>query len=61
MNFTRKMNDGRHIFVFGSNLKGMHGAGAAADAARDWGAKFGKKGAIVGPGRLMPFQPRREH
>jgi hypothetical protein len=34
------------IFVFGSNMKGVHGAGAAATAAREYGAEFG-----VGEGR----------
>lgn len=29
------------IFVFGSNLKGQHGGGAAK-LARNWGAKWGK-------------------
>ena len=34
------------IFVFGSNLAGRHGAGAALYAARKYGAKYG-----VGVGR----------
>ena len=34
------------IFVFGSNLRGIHGAGAAAWAAKHKGAKYG-----VGVGR----------
>jgi hypothetical protein len=34
------------IFVFGSNLKGIHGAGAARWAAEKYGAEFG-----VGEGR----------
>jgi hypothetical protein len=29
------------IFVFGSNLAGVHGAGAAADALKWYGAKIG--------------------
>lgn len=29
-------------FVFGSNLKGQHGGGAAAIAHKKWGAKWGK-------------------
>lgn len=36
----------RHIFVFGSNLAGRHGAGAAKYAAEHYGAKYG-----VGEGR----------
>ena len=34
------------VFVFGSNLAGRHGKGAALEAARWWGAKYG-----VGEGR----------
>lgn len=39
-------NDGRSIFVFGSNLSGFHGAGAALQAKAVWGAVEG-----VGHGR----------
>lgn len=34
------------IFVFGSNLKGVHGRGAAVSAVREYGAEWG-----VGEGR----------
>jgi hypothetical protein len=34
------------VFVFGSNLAGRHGAGAALEAVRHWGAVYG-----VGEGR----------
>lgn len=34
------------IFVFGSNLAGRHGKGAALEAVRHWGAEYG-----VGEGR----------
>jgi hypothetical protein len=34
------------IFVFGSNLKGIHGAGSAREACEHWGARWG-----VGEGR----------
>jgi hypothetical protein len=44
--YTVADNDGRSIFVFGSNLAGVHGAGAALEAKRHWGAKYG-----VGVGR----------
>jgi len=30
------------IFVFGSNLAGRHGAGAAATAVKQWGAVYGQ-------------------
>lgn len=41
MKFTPDMNDGKSVFVFGSNHRGVHGAGAALDASRHWGAKRG--------------------
>lgn len=34
------------VFVFGSNLAGRHGKGAALEAAQNWGAEYG-----VGEGR----------
>jgi hypothetical protein len=34
------------VFVFGSNLAGRHGKGAALEAAKHWGAQYG-----VGEGR----------
>ncbi len=40
------MNDGKHIFVFGSNLAGRHGKGAALQAKNHWGALNG-----IGHGR----------
>ena len=40
-------NDGKHVFVFGSNLQGRHGKGAAYEAAIHWGAVRG-----VGMGRM---------
>ena len=36
-----KLSDNQ-IFVFGSNTEGRHGAGAAATAARLFGAKYGQ-------------------
>lgn len=35
-------NKPNQIFVFGSNLAGRHGAGAALDAVSNWGAKYGQ-------------------
>lgn len=46
MIYTSEMNDGKHVFVFGSNLGGYHGAGAAWEARKNWGAKL-----RVGEGR----------
>lgn len=37
--YTPEMNDGLTVFVFGSNLAGRHGKGAAKDAVRFWGAE----------------------
>lgn len=37
----KNQNDGKHIFVFGSNLAGRHGKGAALCARNDWGAVYG--------------------
>lgn len=44
--YSQDQNDGRHIFVFGSNEGGRHGRGAAYIAKTEWGAKNG-----VGEGR----------
>ena len=35
------VKDNMTVFVFGSNLAGRHGAGAALAARNDWGAKYG--------------------
>lgn len=55
------------IFVFGSNEAGRHGAGAARDAVRYWGAKegqgFGPQGAAFAiptkDWRLAALAPRQ--
>ncbi len=39
--YPPSMNDGKHVFVFGSNLAGRHGAGGARDARLNWGALNG--------------------
>lgn len=39
--FTPDMNDGKHVFVFGSNIAGRHGKGAALEAFNHWGAVAG--------------------
>lgn len=41
-------NDGHHIFVFGSNLSGRHGAGAAIVARQFWGAVYGAGAGLQG-------------
>ncbi len=40
MNYTPDLNNGKNIFVFGSNLAGVHGAGAALEAKEEWGAIY---------------------
>ena len=36
------IKNGTAVFVFGSNLAGAHGAGAAAYAVKHWGAIYGQ-------------------
>ena len=51
----------RHIFVFGSNLKGIHGAGAARTAREEYGAKFGQSEGLMGQAYAIPtkYDPSR--
>lgn len=42
------------IFVFGSNLSGMHGGGAAFTAYRKWGAEFGIGEGLTGQCYALP-------
>ena len=44
----------REIFVFGSNLAGRHGKGAALTAAREWGAAVGVGEGITGDAYAIP-------
>lgn len=39
--FEPSLNDGDHVFVFGSNRQGRHGIGAAKTAEEHWGAVYG--------------------
>lgn len=41
MIYIPDMNDGKTIFVFGSNTAGRHGKGAALEAKNHWGAVYG--------------------
>lgn len=36
------IKEGKAVFVFGSNLAGAHGAGAALHAVKHWGAIYGE-------------------
>ncbi len=42
------------IFVFGSNLAGRHGAGAAKKAYQNYGAKYGKGIGLCGQSYAIP-------
>lgn len=44
----------KEIFVFGSNLAGRHGAGAARIAAQQFGAKYGVGCGITGMSYAVP-------
>jgi hypothetical protein len=54
MIYTPQMNNGKHIFVFGSNLAGVHGAGAARDARLYWGARVGVGLGLQGQSYAIP-------
>lgn len=45
------------IFVFGSNLAGRHGKGAALQA-RQWGAQYGKGEGLAGQTYAIPTKDR---
>lgn len=46
------------VFVFGSNESGFHGAGAAADAVRDYGAVYGQGVGRQGNSYAIPTKDR---
>lgn len=51
---TLRLAQNLRIFVFGSNLAGRHGAGAAAYALRFKGAKYGVGYGLVGQSYAIP-------
>ena len=51
--FISELNDGE-IFVFGSNLQGMHGGGAARVAHRKFGAEWGVGIGLTGQTYAIP-------
>jgi len=61
MIFTPEMNDGKHIFVFGSNLAGVHGAGAAREALNHWGAEWGVGEGRTGQAYALPTKDQFIH
>ena len=52
------MSDRRHIFVFGSNLAGRHGKGAARHAALFKGAVYGQGEGLQGESYAIPTKDR---
>lgn len=48
------MSNDKEIFVFGSNLAGIHGAGAALVARREHGAKIGVGEGFTGNAYAIP-------
>lgn len=53
------IKNGTAVFVFGSNLAGAHGAGAAAYAAKHWGAQMGVGVGLTGMAYALPTKDRR--
>lgn len=51
--------NGKYIFVFGSNLKGFHGAGAALTALKDHGAILGQGIGLQGRSYAIPTKDTR--
>lgn len=47
------------IFVFGSNLAGIHGAGAARAAADYWGAELGEGLGLTGSAWAIPTKDKQ--
>ena len=46
MTFFKPTKNANHVFVYGANLAGIHGAGAAKEAMLHWGAEYGKIGHV---------------
>lgn len=46
------------VFVFGSNLAGRHGAGAAKHAVQEWGAIYGRGVGLQGNAFAIPTKDR---
>lgn len=58
MIYTAKHNNGKNIFVFGSNKAGIHGAGAAKTALEQWGAQWGKGEGRTGMAYALPTKDK---
>lgn len=47
------------VFVFGSNLAGRHGKGAALEAVKNWGAQYGVGRGRTGNAYALPTKDER--
>lgn len=60
--FTSADNNGKNILVFGGNLMGVHGAGAALEASKHWGARRGTAEGRQGMSYAIPTKRHwRDH
>lgn len=57
--FMQPPTDPNVIFVFGSNLAGIHGAGSAKVAVRQWGAEYGVANGRTGQAYAIPTRNKR--
>jgi hypothetical protein len=48
----------QEVFVFGSNLAGRHGRGAALEARQNWGARYGQGVGMQGNSYAIPTKDR---
>lgn len=55
---TPRVLDSKKVFVFGSNLRGIHGAGAAKDAVTHYGAQQGVGVGRTGQSYAIPTKDR---
>jgi len=55
------MNNTEVVFVFGSNLAGRHGRGAAWNAAQKWGAEYGVGKGRTGNAYAIPTKDKNLH
>lgn len=52
--YSKELNNGRNVFVYGSNTAGIHGAGAAKTALDRWGAIWGQGIGMAGNSYGIP-------
>ena len=61
MIYTPDLNNGRNVFVFGSNEAGRHGKGAALAAVKHWGAIYGQGVGLQGNAYAIPTKDAQLH